>query len=577
MRNTVQIKSNHSKERITKYLKSKKVMHSWEGNMLTYEYIQGQSPVEAPLMYVDNIRIEYKRLIEMFDTLHCDPNITNFLITDSGVVAIDFDSFKHPNEKKFEYLDFDLYFDICNSVSHKDLWEDYKDIDYDLKSAAKAYKIIKYKFNTDEVGDTVKFRLQYLLDKAIVKINSSAKCFMPFLHLNIKPKQILTSCWRCHASLGNYTTELLDEAWHNENWQEFRQQHLKWETPVGCKSCQDTEDKGIPSTRQREKPKMLEKYVETILESENLLKPKLPTDIEIRFGNLCNLQCRHCSPEYSSKWMIAAKKDPTKWIESSFSDYEIPDTAINSLKNMAPSLKHIQIAGGEPLMQPQHYDMLDCLKEYAHNITLEYASNLHYLTLGNRSVLDYWPKFKRVQLKVSIDADEETYSYIRSLGNINKLQTNWKILEDHLQESILNNQLDLYATCTVNMLNITRIDNVLKMFLKMGSKFHISFVQYPKKMDIVNLPDFLKDEVNNKIDESIEYVNTLTTEHHWRFKDKKHFNDVIRTSTDNLLKIKKYMNNPPNDSFDNFLEWMQYQDKLFNTDLIKIYPEFIKA
>mgnify|MGYP000745177461 FL=1 len=32
--------------------------------------------------------------------------------------------------------------------------------------------------------------------------------------------------------------------------------------------------------------------------------------IEIRFDNICNLMCRHCSPTYSSVWEQMVKKDP---------------------------------------------------------------------------------------------------------------------------------------------------------------------------------------------------------------------------------------------------------------------------
>ena len=49
--------------------------------------------------------------------------------------------------------------------------------------------------------------------------------------------------------------------------------------------------------------------VEKIENNNYFVDTKNIKSIEIRFDNICNLMCRHCSPKYSSMWENAVKKD----------------------------------------------------------------------------------------------------------------------------------------------------------------------------------------------------------------------------------------------------------------------------
>lgn len=386
---------------------------------------------------------------------------------------------------------------------------------------------------------------------------------MPFIHMNIKPDKSATACWRCHAKLGDYTTDSLEDIWHSEKWQEFREKHLNNQRPSECRSCWEMEDAGIKSTRQT----VIEEYtqeIENLKSCNNLKEPPLPNDMEFRFGNLCNLKCRHCSPKYSSQWVTQCKKDPQFYstmqeLANSSLDYsinELPDDTMEQLKKFAPTLKTIRITGGEPLMHPMHYEMLDVLLPYAENITLEYNTNLHYL----KNVLDYWPKFKKVICRVSIDADIDTYPYIREGGNIDTLIENWNIVSKEMHNS---KNFDIHATCTMNVLNAVKIDKVVEFFTDLGSRLHVSFVQYPQFMDICNLPDWQKQQVSILCDKGLKYVAARGT------KIQKHH------AIQSIGKIKKWLEKPSNAEFENnFARWMKAQDLINNNCLFDYYTEF---
>ena len=392
------------------------------------------------------------------------------------------------------------------------------------------------------------------------------QCVMPFIHMNIKPNKTATACWRCHENLGDYTTTDLTDIWYSSKWQEFRRQHLAGEKPDGCKSCWQMEEAGIKSTRLT----MLDDYaeqVEALKDVEDLITPPFPRDMEFRFGNLCNMKCRHCSPKFSSQWVTQCKKDPefyevAKDISSgslNFSINQLPEDTMQQLKSFAPNLNMIRITGGEPLMHPMHHEMLEVLKPYAQNITLEYSTNLHYLN----NVLEHWPLYKRVICRVSVDSDPSTYEYLREGGNLDKLVENWNTVKTQMSSQIENKQLDLHATCTVNVLNAIKIDEVLKFWTELDSRLHVSFVQYPGVMDICNLPDNLKDLIRERCYIGLEYTKQHAS------------NRLVHHATQSVEKIIKWLDKPVNAEFDHtFVKWMRAQDKINNKCLFDYYTEF---
>ena len=81
-------------------------------------------------------------------------------------------------------------------------------------------------------------------------------------------------------------------------------------------------------------------------------------------------------------------------------------------------------------MDPTHYKILDMLAPYGDNIEIKYATNLTMLGKSNRTVWQYWPKFKSVAVNVSIDGIGSSYEYIRGnahwaelINNIKQIQT----------------------------------------------------------------------------------------------------------------------------------------------------------
>jgi organic radical activating enzyme len=389
--------------------------------------------------------------------------------------------------------------------------------------------------------------------------------------MNLKPKGFVSACWRNHDSLGHYGDKTLKEIWNNDNYKNIRKNLMNNIQHEGCKSCWDMEKANITSTRQQCNedyaeyiPKVMEEVVDGTL-------PMNVKSIELRFGNVCDLRCRHCSSIYSSTWAVAVNKHDD--VKRLFDKYQLTETStwrgisklpietFNQVVNdIAPRVQEIVIAGGEPLIQPQHYDALERLLPYAHNITLEYNTNLNNITLQNRHVSDLWIHFKKVNCRVSIDGDKQIHSYLRTGSDLQVIENNIQTLKSELQPG----QFNLTTTCTVSLYNISRFDDIRNYYVSLDCPFHCSLVQYPEALNIQYIPNIMKDNITKRV------YNTI--------------NNLGNLKKNRLAKITKwanyvidYMNNT---NINNEVlpkstkEYIETMDRLNNTTFLDVYPEF---
>lgn len=405
-------------------------------------------------------------------------------------------------------------------------------------------------------------------------------CVMPFSHINIKQEGKLSACWRFPDRIGDYTTDTLTETWNGEKLREVRRALLDGERHPGCKSCWDLEDAGIKSTRQS----CLDDYSATVdypraMESMNddyTVPLEKITSIEIRFDNICNLMCRHCSPDYSSKWDNAVRKDSALMEQMiHYGTYRkrdhhvnLTDSMIEEIGTFAPHLKQIMIAGGEPLFHDKHYAFLESLQEHAANIDLSYNSNLNTLEYKGKSILDLWRNFKSVDIRVSIDADPNIYEYVRVHADLPKVERNIRTAMAELDNLYMN------ATCTTSLLNITRLTDVFDYFNSLGVYVHTSLVQYPRALNPRLLPPELKRAATERwLDwfENIE-VNLRKTQTSNRLKIETQIHRANRFGN----SVINYMNSEDwyEDHWDDFKNYTRALDRHHDTDILDWYPEF---
>lgn len=397
-------------------------------------------------------------------------------------------------------------------------------------------------------------------------------CVLPFTHLNLKPQGRVACCWRQQRSIGDYSKEKLSDLWQGKKIKAIRESFLRNQLPAACDSCRDLEEKGVESTRQR-----LNK-IHSFMSFDEVIKNRdkiMPYSIEVRFSNKCNLKCRHCNPQYSSTWFSAYKNEPDLrdvYLKTGFydermlkhfdqqSNEDLSEGVIDEIvERMAPHLGHIVITGGEPLLQKQHFLFLKRILPFSSKITLDYNSNLTVLGVGGESVLDFWPRFKKVSLRVSIDGTPEVYSHLRHASKIALVEKNISILQSHFTSQ----HLELLGTLTTSLYNVRELIETVRYFNGLGILFHASLVQYPKFMRITALPREEKAELSEKVEgflESIETDKSWDSHQIWNSMDVRHLN--ISYIRHHLRLILTYMNSSDDSALlSNFHEYNKFIGK----------------
>ena len=326
----------------------------------------------------------------------------------------------------------------------------------------------------------------------------------PFTGLATREDGAICACCRSHP-VGFIQDATLEDIWNNDTMQRIRRQVLNGERPAECEPCFSLEDQGVESLRQRHiAGRIPEARINLYPNAMDALKEdytmpfEIPT-IELKLNNLCNLKCRMCHPMDSTAWndwsevkefykaegniMYAIVEEHDLERKPFLDKFQDSPEWWASLEKLLPYFRRVEFAGGEPLMDPQHYRILDMLAPYGHQIEIKYATNLSMLGKSNRTVWEYWPKFKSVAVNVSIDGIGTSYEYIRGNASWTELINNIK------QIQTIPNISRIVGAVTVQVSNVLILDKMIEYFLDdLGIVFHTHRVEYPKLLSAQVLP-----------------------------------------------------------------------------------------
>ena len=294
------------------------------------------------------------------------------------------------------------------------------------------------------------------------------------------------------------------ERWHHPELNALREKFLSGDRPVECKRCWDEEDANSTSLRLR-----------TNLQygSDHPNWQRGPKELIIKTTNVCNLACRTCGGWDTSLYWPEGKhyEDTYNAIGNDF--VQVRDKVYHNSDSYQlddlVNVEKISFFGGEPLLDKKHSVLLKKLIEAdrAKETTLFYSTNgqqtgKHYQEL--------WSKFKRVEIFFSIDGIEEQFEYLRWPGDWNKTVKNidWFL---NLPNQYPNVDWYFQGTQCVSLINIADYQKTANWLRNKLSRVHFNIVDHPNHYRMTNLPDLLKEEIIDKI-EDLEIKNYLTIE-----------------------------------------------------------------
>ncbi len=356
-------------------------------------------------------------------------------------------------------------------------------------------------------------------------------CVLPWVNITVDPDGAIKPCCISHDYIKkedgtkfNLGYDSVDDIYNSKEYVELRQKMLDNEYIPGCDVCYHNEKTGRQSRRLINN----EQYKETTpTSSESNLKIKF---FDLRFGNLCNLKCRMCSPANSnqiakeiteinnkeySKFYPVFDIDTDEWWET--------DTFDDNIKSQVDNIDTIYMTGGEPTVIEKNFEILRDLiaLDKSKHITLIINTNL---TNTNPRFYQYLPNFKSVILQLSIDGYEKVQEYLR-------YPSKFKQIDESIHKLIKIHNVKLWATPVIQIGNLNTIVDLFKYFEDINIKENKPLIdirpillQDPQHLNIDYLPKDFKQKAFAKI-------------FMWMLNDCKWQSQIFK-DTINALKVK---------------------------------------
>lgn len=412
---------------------------------------------------------------------------------------------------------------------------------------------------------------------------SKTFCMHPFTGLATREDGAIKVCCRSHP-IGNIKENTLEELWNNDVMKHIRKQVLNDERPKECEPCFNLEDQGVESLRMRHiAGKIPEARINLYPNALSKLKEdfsmpfEIPT-MELKLNNLCNLKCRMCHPGDSTSWNDWDQVEEFYKKDNNIIFHLVEENNLKkkpfldkfqdnpqwwaSLEKLLPYFRRVEFAGGEPLMDPQHYRILDMLAPHGNQIEIKYATNLSILGKSNRTIWDYWPKFKSIAVNVSIDGIGSSYEYIRGNARWSELVNNIKQIKQ------IPNISRIVGAVTVQVSNVLVLDKIIEYFLNdLEIVFHSHRVEFPRELSAQVLPRPLLNLAITRLENIKSYVPN--------FKFVKSHPQLLKYTLDQIQDNINYLNaRDQSYRWNSCIEFNKRLDLTRNQSFIEVTPEF---
>ena len=317
-------------------------------------------------------------------------------------------------------------------------------------------------------------------------LTNRAFCPVPWTGIMYNFDGTVKNCIRSAAPIGNIKDNSIEEILSNDFM--IKADMVAGEKFSRCNPCYELE-------QEQNNFNIISDRVFYLKELRDVDKTLYDTNnhalhtVDIRWSNLCNFACVYCSPEFSSKWasernmVINTPEDQKREV---FKQY---------IFDRAAQLKHVYLAGGEPLLMKENLEFLQLLKQVNPKVNLRINTNLSQM---DTRIFDLVCEFKNVHWTVSVETIEQEFEYIRYGGVWQDFVDNLQIIKQ-LDHKISFNMLHF-------LLNYCSIFNCVDYLSSQGfhnNSFIIGALQGPSYLNIRHLPDTVLNSVKKMLSDRI--------------------------------------------------------------------------
>jgi sulfatase maturation enzyme AslB (radical SAM superfamily) len=300
-----------------------------------------------------------------------------------------------------------------------------------------------------------------------------------------------------------------------------------------------------------------------------------PIDWHVDLGNECNLACKMCDPEASSKIALAYRRWNMLADNKIFANWTNDDDAwANFLEavKQTPNLNRLHFMGGEPLLNKRLEPLLDYFITLGMNRTL----SLSFVTNGTiyrQSLVDKLLQFAECDIEVSLESFDKTNDYIRQGSKVSDTVANIEKLKAQA-----NKNFRLIMRSVPQLLNANSYHN----YIEWCWQNRIPIVSLPLKRPLYLRTSILPKSIRNKLLE-----NYLPLHDKLQQAVKKQFNSLasnrdvsriestlFRECSSMIIQLQQQEPADVEIQRKELIIWLKRWDILYNLNALDYYPEY---
>ena len=397
-------------------------------------------------------------------------------------------------------------------------------------------------------------------------------CPLPFNHLFFKPNGTVQACCEAYSVQLEPAKTLLATA----NLPEFKQ--LRRELldpnikPKMCERCivrETKQDHSVRTNAIRKHDHLTETHAKQMIQPDGTITAKhfKLQDLDIRWSNLCNYQCRFCGLTSSSKWLkdhrvLFGEMDMklTSGTYNNKTGIAEADVPWEQLKKQLPNIRHLKLAGGEPTIMPGTYQLLEEMIKIGNtDVTISLITNASMLKYGKKDLLKLLSQFgndnRAIRIQLSLEGMGLAHEWQRSgVSDWDKISHNLEQFWLYAKE--YGWKLNFHSG--ISWINMYHLADFVRAYPHFDFIFNI--VTGPDEMSMVN---FYKDELI-KCSEYYKDIIANTDRAHTKFylsRIKKCIDQCISTTTEDI-------------DFDKFKRFNNTLDTNRSQSFISAFPEW---
>jgi pyruvate-formate lyase-activating enzyme len=331
-------------------------------------------------------------------------------------------------------------------------------------------------------------------------------------------------------------------------------------------------------------------------------KDTVPSYLEIAFDSKCNSRCLYCNPESSSSWEQEIRRfGPIPNEDGPLYDLDylkrigalpIPQSEANPYidafwkwwPEIYKKLDVLRVTGGEPLMSPHTWRLLDLIESDARSdLSFSVNSNLclprPMIERLAKKINSIEPKIKAFDIYTSLESVGPQAEYVRSGMNYKEFYDNCIYLLDNTPTNVR-----LHFMTTINALSAPSFLNFLETIRDLRKKYLIkkndfrvrmffNILRWPPFLSLTMLPIHLKERYRETWVQFME-ANVITNQSEETGPNEFFYPEEV----EQVKRLSEFMMSTHSDkkAYLNFRLFIKAIDQRRNVDFVKTFPELKK-